>query len=823
MIKTYGTGIFDIDINKKEKIIDYHALEEKYPSLSLDEILNYFKDINYTLTFDEEQLLIRYFGDNDKSYVSAFDIEKEVNILKFGFRRKNKNVPLKKLYKEFLRTRDDYTEEQQLYLETFFFGRKDRKLFRDAYPDSNLYTDNQKLISRLERSYYHIFEYFENNFTKESWIKVKDKYSERFSSDKIEMMDLYFGVNGEPLSRKEIAKIYNMSRREFNGIFEPTLMYAIRLYSGLGRNIDIDKSMYIPYIESPQYNFAPETRELLREFLIEGKSYEELSKKTGLKTTRISNIITAAIRKIDFFRFGISTSLIISEDELNNFFEYAKDKITEEEKELIRLRYISYMEIKEIVELKGIETSKINLLISRFNKMFYGYRIKDVTLTENDLVTEIECHISESILSIREKQFVSFRYGIKNKYNETGEVLSREKIMERLDMNKVAFNNTDRIVKYELKGRKIGINKPDILFIPRDILDSLLEDVHLPISDKEREIICHLFELKGYEYMTLDDLSLKYNELKGSIRVRYHRAIATIYKYLKNEIEGRIDYETDIIPILKYFPLVDRIKLQDFFKNGMTFEEMAKKYGLTVAQVVGNMNRIRISIYDLNSNPNAKKFDFDYYLKAIDNPDLPFYGDLSLAIQIFNLSFGMGVKERMGAPEVVKYLGLDYDPSTINSINSSLMLSVCKLRDGITKQKTFSYDEIRSYYDNNFATIPQYCRNYYDKYFSNVENRRIIKGERAPVSYFIIADLIAATYPNAFKVDTATRDEVIGIIKKYGKDLKKRIKIALMGRFDIREREFMSGKDINHVFKMLYTLDTKRKELDVKSLELKSS
>lgn len=821
MIKTYGTGIFDIDINKKEKIIDYHVLDEKYSSLSLEEILDYFKDVNYNLTPDEERLLIRYFGYYDNTPIGVFDIEKEVNILKFGFKRKNKYAPLKELYKEFLRTKDDYIEEQQLYLETYFFGKKDRKLFREAYPNSNLYKDKQKLISRLERSYYHIFEYFENNFTKEAWLKVKAKYWERFSDEKIEIMDLYFGVKSEPLSRKEIAKKFNMSRMDFNHIFEPILMYAIRLHSGLGKNIEIDKSLYIPYVENPQYSFVPETRQILRQFLIEDKSYEEISENTGLKTTRISNIITAAIRKIDFFRFDISTSLIVSENELNDFFDYANDKVTEEEKEIIRLRYLNYMEIKEIVDLKEIDKSKVNLTISRFNKMIYNYRIKDVTLNEEDLIAELKRHISESVLSSREKQFVSFRYGIKSNYNETGETLSKEKIMEKLDMNKVAFNNTDRITKYALKGRKIGINKPDILFIPREKLDFLLDDVHLPISDKEKEIICHLFELKGYEYMTLDELALKYNELKNSVRVRYHRAIATIYKYLNKEIDGNIHYETDVLPILKYFSPTDRIKIEDFFKNGMTFEEMAKKYGLTVAQIVGAMNRIRVNIYDLNSNHHAKRFDFDYYLEAIENPNLPFYGDLPLAIQIFNLSFGMNGKEKMGAPEVIKTLELDYDPSTINSINASLMLSVCKLKDGITKQKNFSYDEIRSYYERYFNNIPQYYRRYYDQYFRNIQNRRIIKGDRAPVSYFITADLIAATYPNAFKINTATRDEVIDIIKKYRKDLKKRVRIDLMNRFDISEREFMNGKDINHIFKMLYTLDVKRKELDSKTLVLK--
>lgn len=821
MIKMYGTGIFNMDINRKEKIIDYHALDERYSLLSLEEILGYFKDINYSLASDEENLLIRYFGYYDKNPMRVFDIEKEVNILKFGFKRKSKYAPLKELYKEFLRTRDDYTEEQQLYLETYFFGKKDRKLFREAYPNSSLYKDNQKLIFRLERSYYHIFEYFENNFTKEAWLKVKVKYRERFSDEKIEMMDLYFGIRGEPLSRKEIAKKFNMSRIDFNHSFEPTIMYAMRLYSGLGRNIEINKELYIPYVEDPRYSFVTETRQLLRQFLIEDKTYEEISEVTGLKTTRISNIITAAIRKIDFFRFGISTSLIITENELNDFFDYAKDKITEEDKEIIKLRYFNYMEIKEIVDLKGITSSKVNLTIYRFNNMFYNYRIKGVILTEEDLMAELKRHMSESILSSHEKQFISFRYGIKNKYNETGETLSREKIMEKLGMNKAAFNNTDRAIKYALKGRKIGINKPDILFISRDKLDFLLDDVHLPISDKEKEIICHLFELKGYKYMTLDDLALKYNELKGSVKVRYNRAIATIYKYLNKEIEGNIHYETDILPILKYFSPADRIKMEDFFKNGMTFEEMARKYGMTHAKVVGAMNRIRINIYDLNSNPHAKRFDFDYYLKSIPNPDLPFYGDLPLAIQIFNLSFGMTGKEKMGAPEVIKSLGLDYDPSTINNINASLMLSVCKLKDGITKQKTFSYDEIYSHYERNLDNIPQYCRRYYEKYFRNVQNRRIINGDKAPVSYFIIADLIATTYPNAFKLNTATRDEVIHIIRRYGKQLNKRVRSELMRRYNIKEREFMNGKELNHVFKLLDTLDEKRKEFGDQSLVLK--
>jgi len=64
-------------------------------------------------------------------------------------------------------------------------------------------------------------------------------------------------------------------------------------------------------------------------------------------------------------------------------------------------------------------------------------------------------------------------------------------------------------------------------------------------------------------------------------------------------------------------------------------------------------------------------------------------------------------------------------------------------------------------------------------------------------------------------------EELKEIIKKFGKELNGRIRTELMGRFSIREREYMNGKDINHIFKMLYTLDIRRKELDSKNLVLK--
>ena len=314
MMKSYGTKIFDIDIRKKEKMIDYYTLEERYSSLSLEEILSYFNNANYNLTHDEENLLNRYFGVCKWGVLHTREIEREVNVLIFGFRKKSKQVPLKKLYKEYIRIMHKFTEEQQLYLETYFFGKRDCSLFDINYPNSILYKHGYFLIEKLERSYYHIYEYFENNFTKENWLEVKGKYWEQFSDEKVEYLDLYYGVKGRTYTIPEMAEMFQMDYIKLHDIIRDARDLAINLFSGIKRKIEIDKRLYIPYIEDLHYDFTTETRYILKLFIIKEKSYDEISKITGLNTTRISNIITDGIRKIDNYRFGIIQCFIISNE-----------------------------------------------------------------------------------------------------------------------------------------------------------------------------------------------------------------------------------------------------------------------------------------------------------------------------------------------------------------------------------------------------------------------------------------------------------------------------------------------------------------------------
>ncbi len=823
IIKSYGTQLFSIDIKSKVKEINYQDLTERYSNLSLDEILSLFKKTNYELNSDELKLLERYYGIKEKKGISEEELIIDINTTVFGFKHQDMKVPNDKLYKEYLKIKYEFTDEQQLFLESYYFGKKDKKEFDLKYPNSSLRYRYYFLIDRLERSYYHILRFFDNTFTKEMYEEVKKKYSDQFSPMRLIILDMYYGVGKEVYTISEIATSLGIDYIKAHDLCRDARNFAIKLYSGITNyRITIDKKNYKKYITNPKYYFVKETRDILEMFILQDLSYEEISKRTNLSKTRISNIITDAIRKMDNYRFGITEILDINKTKLKEFLSVYKNNINKDEVRIVICRYIEGMMPDDIASYLNIDIEIVKRALSHFNNLYTSYLIKDVKINEEEIITEIDRHISESVLTEDEKIFISYYIGYKNKYNLDGTKLDFNELCKKLHLTKASYWHKYTVVMKKIKSRKIGILKPELLYIERTQLNKLLDDKHLPISDKEKEIICYLFELKGYPYKDLNELPKIFNDNKGSIRRRYQRAIVSIYKYLNKEIDGKIDYDTDILPLLKYFGISDRIKLEDYYKNGLSYEEIAKKCKISFSQVVSTMDRIKINLFELSNNiDKTKVFDFDYYLEAINNPDLPFYGDLDTAIKIFNLAFGMNGEERKGAPEIIKELNLDLQVSAINRVISNLMLSVCKLKDGILKEQTFSLEDVYSYYLKNHMKMSYLHRQYYLRYFNRITNSRNINGLSEKLSYNIINDLIKDIYPDAFDFSTANYDEVLGLIKKYGKDLKKSTRDELMALYGIRERDFMSGKETNHVFKLLDTLDRKLLSLDNQELLLR--
>lgn len=803
ILKNNGTAIFSLDLESTVHFIDYEFLKEKYSNLSLDEINQRINEYGDSFNNDEIYLLNRFFRKRTANNVSLFCLMRDINLSIFGLNTNNCGVNKSKLYKVYQKNIESFSEEQSLFLECYYFGVRPKNEFDTHYSDSSLYYRYYYLIDRLERIYYNIYSYFENSFTLSEYKKFRKKYINSFSEKRIELLDLFYGFSGRAYSIFELAEMYKIDYIKMHDAISDARESAIILYCGFSNRLDIDKRKYIPYVKNRIYEFTEETRTALTMFLIEDKDYDEISNLLGISKYRLSNIITDGIRKIDNYRFGLSNVFVISKRELKDFFDYYGDKISSIEKKVIKLKHLEYKSNKEISDLLGIEIAVINKISRRFNLLYYSFQIKDVNVSDDDIFVEVLKHPSESILSEKEKEFASFYYGFKTGYNVESKKYSILEICSKLGLTKNTYYHIYQEIINNVKGIKIGIKKVPNLYISRNELSLIINDCHLPISEKEKDIICYMFELNGYPYKNLDDLSTLLGDNKGSLTRRYNRAIVSIYKYLNKEIDGKIDYYNDILPNMRYFSLTDRKLIDAYFKDGCTVQELAERYNFSFDKMYTIIARLKIYLFDLLNNPNAKKFDFDYYLEVRYNVDLPFYGNRDIAIKIFDLFYGMVGDYRLSIPEIIDYLGLSLNPSAVNKAANNLMLCICKYREGIKNNIPFSDDDILSYYKIHCNEMDPQHKLYYLRYFSRRKNNRRINGVSNHINKTILYDLLLENNDNVLSFEDLDRNKVYDLLRKYSKILSDSTKNALMAIFDISDRELMSGKDINHVYKIL--------------------
>ncbi|MBR6820720.1 MAG: sigma-70 family RNA polymerase sigma factor [Bacilli bacterium] len=820
MVKLYGSNIFNVNLLEGLNMIDYSLVTDKYINLSLDEIKKSFGNLYDELTIDEQKLLERYFVVPERKFYGRYTIERDVNLTIFGFKNTRQHVNKDKLYKVYLDNKKYFNEEQRLYLECVYFNQGDRKLFKSKYPNSNLLKDDGYIIERLEKIYFKIFRLLDNSFDKERYLEVKNKYREKLSEDRIKLLDLFYGVDGEEVKIIEMAEMFNMDYNKIHDLVRDAREYAISLYYNRTNTLDIDKSIYHKYIFDYSYDFTNETRSILKMFIVDGMSYGQINEVTNLGNYRISNIVTDAIRKMDLYRFNIirpkAMNRELFEKFMSSYINSLKDPVY---LEVWRDKFFNGLDDnKELCKKYNLDNKTLNETTARFYKLFFNYQVADIEITKEDLLREINKSKGISLLSDEQKAFAVDYIGIST------EALSEEALRKKYNLDRKKYIKLIDDVTYILKGSKIGEVYNDYDIIPKDVLNKLFKDSHLPISDKERHIIGSILELDGYTYLSEADLAEYYGERKANMKRRFQRGILNIFKYLNGEIEGIIDYETDVLPYLKYFSKSDKLFLTEYYLNGLTYEEIGKKYNLTFNMVVILYNRLLNNLFEMQKNPNAKKFDFDYYNQVFMNDDVPYYGDKELAMKVFGMYFGDNIPNRMSLPKIAQELKLDYSESTFIHLIDEVMLSVCRYKEGIKKLVTFNYDEIKEYYLKNKDSLgwkEQYYLSYFDR-CDNGSNR--VNGNIYFINYPIIFDMIQEKYDNYFNLDKVDREYVIDVLRKYGHNILKRVRNELMFMFDISGRSFMSGKEINHVYRVLYGLDVKKKKMQKdNSFVLKSS
>lgn len=796
-ITTYASGIYTI--GNEFRIIDYKSLAEMFNNLSLEEFYDTYGNHLENLSRKEIELLEKYFKINRKWDISNNEIIKNVNLALIGLKEENIYLDHKILYNTYLKNKKFFNEEQQLLMECYLFKIKDKKEYIEKYGKLKYRFSSKYYINQLEKMYYGINSYLENDFDIEKYKIVREKYKDKLGNDRIKILDIYYGFRKEKGTISDIASMLNLDYVKAHGMTRDARQFAINLYANRNSSIDIDKQNYIPYLFDDNYEFTDEARKILKMILIHNKTYDEIANELNVTKTKISNTYTDAIRKMDFYRYGINSVTIYSLEDIQAVVNTFNNLFSELESNILIDRYVNYLSNDLIASKYNVPKTDVNKMMTNFNKAYLNYKILEVSLTEEEMLNEIESHVSESVINDIKKTIIAYLHGIKCSYNIEGLKLKRKEIVNKCGITENMYNQQLKEAIKCIKLKKLGLLHNENCYISRKELDRILDDVHLPISTKEREIICYLFELKEFKYKDFKELEIIYNDNERSLKRRYQRAILKIYKYLNKEIEGIIDYNSDIVPISKYFSLGDRLFLEDYYKNKLTYDEIAKKYNYTFDKITLIFDRLSVKVYEILNNSTNKYFDFDYYLEVVDNIDLPFLGDINLAKKAFNMYFRMNGVDKKSVPEIIKQLKLPYSDSAVNELIYKLMLAVCKYKDGIKKSNEYCYEDVLNYYNNYKNDMPNYIKTIFESYLNSRKNLiNLYNMIPAPILF----ELLKHDNKLQFNLNYS-RKEIIHIIKTYGKKLPTSTREGLMNRYSITEREFLNGKEINRIYKML--------------------
>ncbi len=667
LLKKYSLKIYSLYQDESFNKINYQDLYNTYKSYSLEEILSLANSLNYKLNKKEKSLLKKYFGRNDNHN----KVIKNLNNIKNILRSQIPRLSLDKLYETFLNNQEAFTPEAKDYLLCYVFKCKDKYEYREKR------FSKKQLLDKLELLYYNANDLFNLEFSKDQYLEIRDE----LDNYKRYLLDMYFGVYCNIHSIKEISNVIGKDLSSTNSDIQIARLRAIIIYGGREKvDRKNNKKIYLPYLRNNIYHLDNETYRILRLFYVDNQSIDEIAKQFNYSKKKISNIISYGIRKIDYYRFGIMKNDNIDETTLKKYLNNHQNLYSKLDIQIINLRFTKLMSNKEISASLNIPYNIVTQTINKFKKYYFEYQIKDVDINMEDLKIELLRHPIESVLSLEEKENISLLYGFKNNFNKEGIILTEKELSIRKSLSPSKYHLYLKKIIDKIKARKIHILEPELSYFKREELERLLNDKHLPLSNKNYNILCYMFGLNGKTYLPISSIASLYNCKVDDIKTIYYLSLITIKKYELKEIEGKIS-SSEIKSFLKYIPQEKRNIIIDYFINELSISSLSKEDNIGESQIERIIFTFKLKITSyLNNQPNLKLFNYDYFEEAIKNTQLPFYGDLSLAIKIFKL-----LSNNESIPSIKEKLNLNISIKKISEIINDLILSVYKLQDGIIK------------------------------------------------------------------------------------------------------------------------------------------
>ncbi len=818
IMKQFGHKIFtmDLDMDLEDSLTGTEYVARVWDSFTYDDAIEIIRENNILLTPRMDKLLLSYFDAGRERFtlntVSRRKAEREVNAILFGFHKRNE-VTITGLFDSLLNNKHRFTLNQYDYLMSRKFNQ-DNLLDRGIVRVSKL-GSLRELSRKLEKIHYGISRYRELNFTKSKYEAARAKCLKVLPSDRISILDKFYGIESPKYSIQQIADEEKISYEEARSNLQEAKRSALRIYLGRHNTKIIEESYYIPYILDDSIDLSDETRTMLREFLIEKKSYEEIERLHGIdkrkknQQRRVATVIASGLLKIDYYRFGIyKLNAQYTQEECSAVLK--KSSLTAEEKKVIKKKMAGKTKEK-IMKETGLTFIRVSYILNKFYRLCDEQRIASVEIDEADIKREVNAHISEMVLNERERLMLAKLYGVVSDVNPMGKVYTEQEFrLEHPNMSK----QYKRILKNALdtvRSKKAGYTRASLAYMSRDDLKLSLKDPRIPISQKERELLYYSFELEGYPYKTLKELEEVFGEKADSLKQRVERTFVTIYKYENDELSSSISYEYDVEPYLKYFSKSDQEVLKDFYDRKLTYEEISKKHELTKGQVESLILSLDSYLRDL-IDEEVCGYDFDYFWSVINIPTIPFYGNKAKVQKIFYLYY----EQRMSVNEIIEFLGLNCARSVVVRAISDLMIAVSKYKEGIKKVKCPKEKEIKDYYERNHEEMDLEHRQMYQQYFERMSLER----KKATLNAFseptipagILLDLIGEQQEHTFSFQKTSKKDAIDIIKKH-KELTNSTRYTILRAYHINQRELLSGSEKMKVLRFLSKLDINQKIL----------
>ena len=499
--------------------------------------------------------------------------------------------------------------------------------------------------------------------------------------------------------------------------------------------------------------------------------------------------------KYNYNKFDYCKYLNVSEETLNNIIISLKSKINS---------------IKN--HLEEFTNFRNNLL------SLYKSKIFKINLEDNDINYQ-------NIIST----YGNLEYAeVLNYFNDTNISLSKEdfKLLQRY-FNASALPNISKeeiekeinltITGYKLNSTRLPINKLYQAF--------LIIENNLSIEEK-LYLECFLFGklpksffLKRFPQSKLlnSNSNLIYKLEKAYFNINVNNTFELLgLTNNQDSIEINLSYDKDIKPLLKYFSLIDKLKINDYFVAHLSISKMALKYHLSEEEIIKQINSLKYRINELITNKNCLKFDFDMYKKLINEDSLPFTGDLKLAIKIFDLVTGESGLEKINSENIAGFLkDKSYTSSYCINIIESLLLSIYKRNLNIRKDNIIPFEMIYSYYEFYKEVLTKNKKETYKKYIKDY-----LSGLNPQIKDSILLDMLKKNNRDYFSMNFATKKEAEKLLNRYDNQLPIRIKTFLIKIFNLNERTYMNSHELKRVYKLLNELDIRRQYLNSKNLKL---